>query len=202
MITIDKKTHKLPEKNFYKEIYEKTQIVIGHNNRKDTRHINGWLNRNGGNYKKTSNYTIDRDGKIFEHFSPKYYSDFIGVEQDKSNISILLVNVGWLKLNKLNNTYTDWVGHTYSKNINVLERSWRGYDYWYEYTNVQLESLKGLLVFLCDKHKIPKQCIGNNVYSEDVDIYKGITFRSNYSQDNKDISPAFNIEEIKKIKNG
>lgn len=202
MIKIDRDTYKLTEKNYYKEIYDKTQIVIGHNNRKDNRHVDGWLMRKNGDYKKTSNYTIDRDGKIFEHFSPKYYSDFIGLEQDKSNISITLVNVGWLKLDKLNNIYTDWLGHTYSKNIKVVERSWRGYDYWYEYSEEQLDSLKSLLDFLCEEFKIPKQCIGNNVYNEDVDIYKGITFRSNYSQDIKDVSPAFNIEKIKEIQNG
>ena len=202
MIHLDKKTYRLPEKNYYKESYKKTQIVIGHNNRRDIRDIIGWTKRNNGEYKKTANYTIDIKGNVYEHFSPKYYSDFIGVEQDKSNISISLVNVGWLKLDKLNTVFTDWLGHTYSIDEPIIEKSWRGYDFWYEYTEEQINSLNNLLTYLTKRFKIPFQCIGNNVYNDDVDIYKGITFRSNYSQDILDVSPAFNIKKIKQVENG
>lgn len=196
---IDVEKYKLPEDNYHKEVYHKTQIVIGHNARKDMRHFDGWLRRNGGKYKKTSTFTIDKEGGVYQHFDPKYYSDFIGIDEDKSNISITLVNVGWLKFDPINKLYTDWLGHVYSKKTKVIERTWRGYDFWYQYSDKQMESLKKLVSFLCDKFEIPKECIGNNVYDENVDIYKGVVFRSNYSQEIRDVSPAFDVGQLKEF---
>jgi len=193
---IDKESYPLNESNYYKEVYEKTQIVIGHNGRKDMRHFQGWLNRINGKYKKTSTYSIDKDGSIYQHYDPKYYSDFIDDEQDKSNISISLVNVGWLKLDE-KDIYIDWLGHIYSKDTEVFKKNWRGYDFWESYTNNQLESLVFLINYLCETFNIEKEYISHNVYDEYVDIFKGITFRSNYNKDITDISPAFNINKIK-----
>ena len=197
---VDQKTYKLPETNYYLEEYKKTQIVIGHNGRKDMRHYLGWINRDCGSYKKTSAYSIDKDGKIYEHFDPKYYSDFTLNDQDKSNISITLVNQGWVKLDTNFNIYVDWLGHTYSKdNKDLYTKSWRGHDVWFKYTNEQYDSLRKLVTDLCDRFDIPKEFIGNNVYDENVDIYNGITFRSNYSQEIKDVSPAFNMDILKNL---
>lgn len=193
---IDDVTYELPETNYYKEIYKKNQIVIGHNSRKDMRHVDGWVNRRNGNYKGVAHFTIDKDGKIYQHFDTKYYSDYIGVEQDKSNISIVLVNEGWLKDDTINNVYIDWLGHTYSKSHSVLERSWRGYRFWMKYRNPQMKSLRELVIKLCEEHDIEKKCIGNCVYNEDADIFDGITFRSNYNQDMTDISPAFEMDTL------
>ena len=109
------------------------------------------------------------------------------------------MNVGWLKFDPINKLYTDWLGHVYSKKTKVIERTWRGYDFWYQYSDKQMESLKKLVSFLCDKFEIPKECIGNNVYDENVDIYKGVAFRSNYSQEIRDISPAFDVGQLKEF---
>lgn len=199
MLSIDKETYKLKETNYYPFVYEKTQIIIGHNSRKDMRHYQGWVRRNFGNYKKTSTYSIDRDGKIYEHYNPIYYSDFIGHEQDKCSISISLVNSGWLKYNDLENVYTDWLGHTYSGKNNFIKKSWRNKDFWFPYTKEQEDSLFLLVKKLCEDFDISKDCIGNNVYNENADIYKGITFRSNYYSELTDISPAFKMDLFKEL---
>ena len=94
---IDKKKYKLEETNYHKEIYDKKQIIIGHSYRDDMLHYSSWVNRWNGNYTKTTTYTINLDGKIYEHYNPKYWSDYLGVNQDKFNISITLSNIGWLK---------------------------------------------------------------------------------------------------------
>lgn len=195
-MTIDKESYLLGENNYYKEIYTKTQIVVGNSGRKLMRHFDAWLHRRNGTYKKTSAYTIDKEGNIYQHFDPKYYSDFIGVDQDKCNITITLVNEGWLKLNEMN-VYVDWLGHIYSKNIKSFERSWRDYKYWANYTEEQLNSLKDLINYLCKEFDIENKVIDHNVYDENIDIFKGITFRSNYSRLLTDVSPAFEIEKIK-----
>lgn len=192
---IDKETYSLSETNYHKVEYGKTQIVIGHNSRKDMRHFESWVNRRNGNYKRTSAYTIDKDGMIYQHYDPKYYSDFLGHEQDKNNIPITLVNEGWLILDE-NNVYVDWLGHIYSRNTDVLNRSWRDYRFWSKYTKEQMNSLNYLLQELCDEFNIEYTIKTNNVYDEDIDIFKGITFRSNYYQELTDVSPAFDIEKL------
>lgn len=197
MILIDKDTYKLTNTNFYEETYEKTQIVIGHSGRKDMRHFESWVNRRNGTYKNTSAFTIDVDGKTYQHYDPIYYSDFLNLDQDKCNISITLVNQGWLILDEMN-VYVDWLGHVYSKQTPLLEKKWRNYNFWVKYPEKQIESLISLLKDLCEKFNIKNHVIDNNVYNENVDIFKGITFRSNYSQDFTDVSPAFDIENLKK----
>jgi hypothetical protein len=193
---IDKKTYELPPKNYHNLVYEKTQIVVGHTGRKKMRHFESWVNRRNGKYKKTTPFTIDVDGTIHQHYDPKYYSEFLGCEQDKCNIPIILVNQGWLKLNNMN-VYVDWLGHIYSKNIDPIERSWRDYRYWSKYTEEQFISLKKLIDYLCQEFNINRRVIDNNVYDENIDLFKGVTFRSNYSRDLTDVSPAFEIEKIK-----
>ena len=193
---IDKDTYVLTEKNYHKNVYQKTQIVVGHTGRKDMRHFDCWLNRRNGNYKKTSAFTIDKKGEIYQHFNPKYYSDFLGIEQDKCNISISLVNQGWLKLNEMN-VYVDWLGHIYSKEIKPLETNWRDYRYWSNYTEEQFESLNFLIDHICGEFSINRDVITHNVYDENIDLFKGVTFRSNYFKNLTDVSPAFDIEKIK-----
>ncbi len=193
---INKEEYNLSNKNYYKETYQKTQIVIGHTGRKKMRHFEAWSNRKNGNYKKTTPFTIDTDGKIYQHYDPKYYSDFLDCEQDKCNISIILVNQGWLKLNDLN-VYVDWLGHIYSRDIDPIKINWRNQRYWAKYTEEQLNSLKQLIDHLCQNFDINRSVIDNNVYDENVDLFKGITFRSNYSRELTDVSPAFKIEKIK-----
>ena len=61
-----------------------------------------------------------------------------------------------------------------------------------------MDSLSKLLDHLCEEYDIPRDVIENNVYDENIDIFKGITFRSNYFKDNTDVSPAFDIKKIKK----
>lgn len=199
MLSINKEKYSLNENNYYGLVYEKTQIVIGHTGRKDMRHYNGWLKRNFGNYKKTAAFTIDRDGKVYQHYDPIYFSDFIEHDQDRCSIPITLVNVGWLKFNELNNTYKDWLGHSYSPKNNFIKRNWRNREFWFPYTKEQEESLFLLVNKLCDDFDIKKECIGNNIYDENADIYKGITFRSNYYSELTDVSPAFKMDLFKEL---
>jgi len=196
---IDVKTYLLGEENYYNKIYDKTQIVIGHTSRGGMEHFKSWVNRRNGRNKRTAHYTIDEKGKIYQHFNPLHYSDFIGHEQDKGNISITLSNVGWLKLNEVNKSYTDWLGHIYSKDSDVIYNHWRNYAYWMKYSESQMDSLSKLLHFLCEEFGIKKKVYEGRAFNSDVDIFDGITFRCNYYRDLTDISPAFNIEKIKNI---
>ena len=54
----------------------------------------------GGEYKKTTPYTIFRNGEITKHYDSTKYSDFLGNKSiDKKVVVILLENqVGWKKI--------------------------------------------------------------------------------------------------------
>jgi len=197
---IDNTKYILTEKNYYKEIYGKTQIIIGHTYRNNMLHYAEWVYRLNGKNKKTDTFTITKEGTIHQHYDPKYYSTFINKEQDKASISIILENVGWLKKDGITNKYVDWLGNEYIKqNEEVLNKRWRNYSYWDKYSQEQLKSLRKLVVELCDDYNIPKNFIGHNVYDENVDLYKGIVFRSNYYQETTDVSPSFNFEYLQNL---
>jgi|LakMenEpi03Aug12_release.lakeMendotaPanAssembly.Ray.scaffolds.fasta_scaffold05410_13 hypothetical protein len=197
---IDTETYKLTDSNYHKEVYDKTQIVIGHTFQKNMLHYVGWVYRLNGKNKKTATFTITKEGKVFQHYDPIYYSTFINNQQDRASISIVLENMGWFKKDSMVDRYVDWLGNSYRKNSEeVLNKRWRNYVYWDRYTKEQMESLTDLLTKLCQKYDISKDFIGHNVFDENVDLFKGITFRSNYYQESTDVSPAFDMEILKNI---
>lgn len=196
---IDNTKYKLTDNNYYKESYDKTQVVIGHSYRPGMQHYGSWIYRINGKNKKTSTFTIDKKGLIYQHYDPIYYSDFVGKLQDKASISITLENMGWFKKDNMVDRYVDWLGNSYKrKSEDVMMKRWRNYTYWDRYSEEQMNSLVSLVNKLCKDFNISKEFIGHNVYDENVDLYKGITFRSNYHQEMTDVSPAFDMEFFKK----
>jgi hypothetical protein len=201
-MVIDKDTYKLSNNNYHKHVYTKKQIVIGHTGRKGMNHYSAWENRHNGQYKKTAAYSINNDGVVYEHYNPKYYSDFI-TKHDMApfTIPITLTNVGWVRRDDINDRYYDWLGHNYIlEKDDIISERWRNKEHWVKYTDEQLVSLKNLTDKLCDDFGIKNDCIGHTVFNEDVDIYEGITFKSNYYQEATDISPAFDMGVYKTTK--
>jgi N-acetyl-anhydromuramyl-L-alanine amidase AmpD len=197
---IDTDTYKLTESNYHKEGFDKTQIVVGHTYQNGMLHYANWIYRLNGKNKKTANFTITKEGKIYQHYDPKYYSSFVNNQQDKASISIVLENLGWLKKDVMINRYIDWLGNNHKKlDSDVLMKRWRNHSYWDRYSEPQIESLKELVSLLCESYNIPKKFIGHNVFDENIDLFKGITFRSNYYQESTDVSPAFDMEILKNI---
>ena len=124
---INKTKFILEEDNFFSEPQEKNKIVLRNSSTPDMKFFNGWLLRRNGKYKKVTQYTVDRDGKVYEHYDPTYYSGFMGIKTlDKQTIGITLVNQGWLKKDSLTNKYKDWVGNIY-KGSDVFKKQWRGH---------------------------------------------------------------------------
>lgn len=194
---IDTETYKLTENNYHKEIYDKTQIIIGHTYQKGMLHYANWIYRLNGKNKKTATFTITKEGDVYQHYDPIYYSSFVNNQQDKASISIVLENLGWFRKDTMVDRYIDWLGNSYRKsNEEVLIKRWRNYNYWDRYTEKQTESLVKLVFEICQKYNINKDFIGHNVLDENIDLFKGITFRSNYYQESTDVSPAFDVGKL------
>jgi len=198
-VEIDKTTHKLKEGNFHSNEFKKHQIVLGNSFNEKENLYYGWENRLCGDYTRTSTFTVDRKGKIYQNFNPKFYSDFISKKSiDKKIITITLENQGWLTKDLLKDKYIDWVGNIYNRKAKVIEKRWRGQQYWDPYTKSQIKSTIDLINYLCEEYDIPKNCIGHNTYIEGVEIFEGITYRSNYYKENTDLSPAWDFRNYKK----
>jgi len=194
---IDFKTYQLTENNYHTEVYDKKQILIGNTNRRGMLHYASWIYRLNGKNKKTAAFTVTKEGVIYQHYDPKYYSNFLGQESDKITIPIVLENLGWFRKDSISNKYIDWLGNYHVKQVEeVLMKRWRNHLYWDIYTEEQLTSLKELIIQLCDTYNIDKKSIGCNVFNEDVDLFRGITFRSNYYQELTDVNPSFTFEVL------
>jgi len=187
--------YKLPKNNFINKVYKKTQIVIGNSFNNNMNHYNGWISRYE-DYKKTAMFTIDISGNIYQHFDPKYYSNFLQINNiDDRIISIVLENEGWL--NKVDDKYYNLYGNEYIISHLIEYKNWRGHQYWVKYNEYQLDSLVLLCKHLCEKFNIKLQTIGHNIKVDDIYDYEGITFRSNYNKWFSDLNPSFEYELFK-----
>jgi len=194
------KTYKVDKAKYYDDETDKHQIVIGHTYSSGIEYIKTWENRIGGKYKSTVPYSIDIDGTVYEHYNSKFYSDFIYDEADKFIIPINLINEGWLEGDN-KKKYFNRFNCIYNREDVVHKQEWRGKKCWAPYSRKQIDALVDLCVKLCKKHRIPIKAMTHNTKSNTVKMFNGITFRANYDNLFKDISPAFDIEYfVKKIK--
>jgi len=172
---IDNKKY-ITNKYYNDVLYEKKQIVIGHTYRNDMLHFKAYENRITP--KNIAPYSIDKNGKIYQHYEPKYYANFFGNEIDKIIIPILLVNEGWLVKDNVTKSYRDWLNNQYHI-TDVYFKEWRDKQFWMPY-----------------EFKIEKKIAESNVFIDNIYIFDGIVFRSNYDKKYTDVSPAFDVKKI------
>lgn len=195
-MVIDSETYKLGESNYINVECIKTQIVLAQTFNHNMRHVVGWKNRLNGKTKKTAPFTISRDGAVFKHFDSKYLSRFFGdLEMDTKSIVILLENDGWLTNND-NNEFITWVGDIYSDKTDVVEKKWRGHNYWAPFTQKQFDSAINLVKILCEEYYIPKT-IPNHNTKMDLLGYKGVIYKSNIDKHYTDLNPTWDFNSFK-----
>lgn len=200
MMHIDKDTYRISTNNHYKTQTAKTQIVIGTSLRKNSYHITRLQHKDYGDTKRWNTYTINRDGKIYQHYDDKYHSDFLGIKEgDKCSISIVLENMGCLFESSIGK-YINWLNEICEEE-RVVEKEWLGYEYFESFPDVQLKSLIQLCEMLCEKYNIPKKFIEFHNYHKDIHRFRGIVFRSNYVEDSSDINPLLDIPELSEMLN-
>jgi N-acetyl-anhydromuramyl-L-alanine amidase AmpD len=195
---IDKQTYEVKEDCRYKTQIAKTQIILATSLRKDSNHIIRLLHKDYSKTKKWNTFTVTRTGIIYQHFDPKFHSDFIGIKEvDKKSISIVIENMGCLfktpsgkNINWLNEICPD---------ENVIERDFLGYKFWERFTDEQLQSIIELCNYLCEEHNIPKSVIDFHHYHKDTFKFRGIVFRSNYIDESSDINPSFDIQKFNEM---
>lgn len=197
---IDETKYLLPSDNYVPNESIKKLIVLGHTGNHDMRHVTGWLHRYNKKYKKTAAFTIDAAGFIYRHFDPKFQSRFFNnLELDNKTIVILLENDGWLVKDKTKNEFITWFGDIYKKSSEVVDKKWRGYQYWSPYTKEQIEATNELVKMLCKEFFIPVTAINHNTKIDDLLDNYGIIYKSNLNKHYTDLSPAWDCDKFKEL---
>jgi len=117
-----------------------------------------WANDNA---KVGTAYVIDRDGTIYEAFPPECWSWHLGLQDvtNDSNIYLNKVTIGielcnWGYLTERDGQYYNYVNQPVS-NVYKLDKPYKGFHYFEDYTDFQLMALAGLIKQLSSYFKIP-----------------------------------------------
>jgi N-acetylmuramoyl-L-alanine amidase len=176
----------LPDNQYVKEETNKTQIYLHHTagSSNPMAVVEYWA-RNpekiatsfviGG--KPTVANSPWKDGDLYQAFSSKFWGHHLGLknanmpdgskssmELQKGSIGIEVCNYGPLT-KQADGTFLNYVkGRMKPEEVLDLGYVWRGYQYWHNYTDAQLNTLQELLVFLCDRWHIPTQYNGSGMW--------------------------------------
>lgn len=195
---VDRKTHAVRAENYHMNKTKKSQIILAGSNRKGSNNILRLRKKDFGLTKRWPTFTIRRDGKIFQHYDPQYYSDFMDIKEiDKKSISVVLENMGMVYFDFEKGKYINWINEVCEED-NLFEKVWKSGRYWEKYTDKQMVACVNLCAYLCRTYGIKQDCMGHYVFQDDTNAYKGIVTRSNYNSDFSDVNPSFDFKRFLK----
>lgn len=154
-------------------------------------------------------YSIDRDGKVYQHFPDNEWAYHLYVSAkgnkvdkkyktrdetlNKESIGIELVSMGGL--NKRSGKWYS-IYNTIVPTENVFEVNFRGFKGFERYTPEQIVSLKKLLLQLSDRFNIPFNPITFNISNEALNSVPGVFTHVNVRSDKSDCFPDPNLIEM------
>lgn len=163
-----------PENQYYKAVFPKKQIYLHHTagNSNAQNVFDCWENDKLGRI--ATCIVISGNGEIVQGYSSKYWAYHLGVktkffqamglpykELDKNSIGIEICN--WGQLTVKGDKFYNYVNREVPKNeVCELSKPFRGYRYYHNYTDAQIESTKELLLYWGQTYKIPLD------YNEDI----------------------------------
>lgn len=109
------------------------------------------------------------DGEIYQAFSSQYWAHHLGIKKkylladgksnlylNKHSVGIEISNWGWLKQKDDGSFVTYYNQLVPDDEVIEYATPYKGYKYYQKYTDYQLESLRKLLVYLCESYGIDK----------------------------------------------
>jgi N-acetyl-anhydromuramyl-L-alanine amidase AmpD len=195
---------KFPDNQYYKEVHAKNQVVIHHtvSGANPTNVINAWTT----NAERVATaFVIGGDGTIAQAYSSKYWAHHIGLKKsnnmqlNQQSIGIELCNWGGIT-EKDGKFYTAYNKEISKELIIDYGKPWRGYRYFHKYTAAQIESLRQLLVYLCDTYNISKEYHPTmwDVNTEALSGKNGVFTHVSYRADKSDMHPQPELVEMLK----
>lgn len=195
---------RLDETQYYAEKMEKKQIVIHHtvSGPKAENVINGWKQTQE---RVGTAFIIDGKGTIHQCFSSAHWAHHLGTHfanntvLNKHSIAIEICNWGALK-EKGNRYFSAFKKEVLAEEVIDYGIAFRGSRFFQRYKKEQLNSLKLLLDYLCDRYQIP-----NNYNSDMWDLCPcaiqgkpGIFSHVSFRKDKSDCHPQLELITILK----
>lgn len=197
---------------FYAQKFDKKRIVLHFT----VGHIQGDINalsdpRRGH---VSTAFVLGRTGAVFQLFSSYHWSYHLGRGAlggngtgSKSSIGIEISNYGPLikRGNNLETVYSREAGHDVYCSLDdtdqyiKLDKPFRGYEYYTQYTDAQYDSLIVLLRYLTARYEIPRAFLAPEERWETSlanATFEGIISHVNSRTDKVDIGPAFDWERV------
>jgi N-acetyl-anhydromuramyl-L-alanine amidase AmpD len=160
-----------PESQYIKEEHPKKQIYL-HHTAGGPDAIKTFQHWAANSERIATCVAISDDGKIVQGFNSKYWAFHLGLKEstfqkhgvpyrslDKISIGIEICN--WGQLKKVGSKYFNYVNREV-KDVIQLDSPYKGFEYFHNYTDAQIESVRELLVLWKDRYGIPL------TYREDI----------------------------------
>ena len=173
------KVYPFPENKYFKEEFNKTQVVLHHtvSGPSIDGDVSTWINSKN---KVGTAIIVARDGTPYQLFPSKYWAYHLGAGDhnlDRKSIGIEIDNWGWLtpgngsikayrverskyhipwslKVTDPNKFYTCY-GNAVDVPIQYYPNGFRGHQYYEKYTNAQIQTVGELLLLWRNKYGIP-----------------------------------------------
>lgn len=191
---------KLPLKSdqYYPSKQKKTHIILHHTaGGSAASSVASWA---ASHEHVATAYLIDRDGTIYETYSPEFWAYHLGkgvpTSLEKASIGIEICSYGQLTPNTAGELLT------YTKKVipkdKAVKLNFRGFDYWEAYTPEQIAALKQLLPYLMDRFKIQTQADRKNFweYRDPKTLPPGIWSHTTVRKDKVDIFPQKELVDL------
>jgi N-acetyl-anhydromuramyl-L-alanine amidase AmpD len=202
---------RLKDNQFFAEESPKTQIYLHHtagngNAEGVSRYWNSNETRIG------TAFVIGEDGTIVQCFSSKHWAWHLGIDQEdfvrngakytnlnKSSVGIEVCNWGYLT--KKGDKFYNYAGGVVNPSyVTTLEQSFKGFKHYYKYSDAQIESLRQLVVYLCDTYNISKE-YNESIWGIDKNAFKGVNgifTHNSVRKDKSDMYPCPRVIEMLK----
>jgi N-acetyl-anhydromuramyl-L-alanine amidase AmpD len=193
---------RLKDNQYFAESSPKTQIYLHHTaGNGNAEGVSRYWN--GNDSRIATAFIIGENGTIVQCFSSKHWAWHLGIDQEDfarngakySNLNKLSVGIevcNWGYLKKKGDKYYNYAGGVVNPSyVTELETPYKGYKYWYKYSDAQIESLRQLVEYLCETYDIPKD-YRSEIWSIDKEAFKGtkgIFTHNSVRKDKSDIYP-------------
>jgi len=202
---------RLKDNQYFAESSPKTQIYLHHTaGNGNAEGVSRYWN--GNDSRIATAFIIGENGTIVQCFSSKHWAWHLGIDQEdfvrngakysnlnKSSVGIEVCNWGYLK--KKGDKYYNYAGGVVNPSyVTELDQPYKGYKYWYKYSDAQIESLRQLVVYLCDTYDVPKE-YRSEIWAIDKEAFKGtkgIYTHNSVRKDKSDMYPCPRVIEMLK----
>jgi len=193
---------RLKDNQYFAESSPKTQIYLHHTaGNGNAEGVSRYWN--GNDSLIATAFIIGENGTIVQCFSSRHWAWHLGIDTEDfarngakySNLNKLSVGIevcNWGYLKKKGDKYYNYAGGVVNPSyVTELDQPYKGYKYWYKYSDAQIESLRQLVEYLCETYDIPKD-YRSEIWAIDKEAFKGtkgIFTHNSVRKDKSDIYP-------------